>query len=62
MQGPLINDWVDGQEQKLANCIDHTKANWVHKDNKTLWTKFETVFRAAWTDMSKKQNAYDQLL
>ena len=26
------------------------------------WTEFETVFTDAWTDTSKKQNAYDQLM
>ena len=27
-----------------------------------LWNEFETAFLAAWTDTSKKQNAYDQLM
>ena len=62
IRGPLINDWVDQQEKKLADRIDTTKMNWVREDNETLWTEFETAFLAAWTDMSKKQNAYDQLM
>ena len=59
---PLINDWVNSQEQKLTNRVDTTKADWVREDNKVLWTKFETVFKNAWTNTSKKQNAYDQLM
>ena len=60
--GPLINDWVDQQEKKLADRINTSKVNWVREDNERLWTEFETAFLAAWTDMSKKQNAYDQLM
>ena len=62
MQGPLINDWVDQQEKKLASRIDTTQTNWVHEDNEILWSEFETAFLAAWTDTSKKQNTFDQLM
>ena len=62
MHGPLINDWIDQQEKKLAAQIDTSQRNWVREDNKVLWTKFETAFLAAWTNTSKKQNAYDQLM
>jgi hypothetical protein len=27
-----------------------------------LWQEFKTAFQAAWTDTSKKQNTYDQLM
>jgi hypothetical protein len=27
-----------------------------------LWQEFEAAFKGAWTDMSKKQNAYNQLI
>ena len=60
--GPLINDWVDNQEKALADWIDTTKQNWVHKDNEILWQEFKTAFHEAWTDTAKKQNAYDQLM
>ena len=30
--------------------------------NEILWTEFETAFLAAWTDTSKKQNAFNQLM
>ena len=62
IRGPLINDWVDQQEKKLANRIDTSKANWVREDNEVLWNEFETAFLAAWMDTSKKQNAFDQLM
>ena len=62
MRGPLINDWVDQQEKKLAKRIDTSTTNWVAETNEILWTEFETAFLAAWTDTSKKQNAFDQLM
>ena len=62
MRGPLINDWVDQQEKKLAAQIDTTKSNHVPETDKALWSEFKTAFLAAWTDTSKKQNAYDQLM
>lgn len=62
IQGPLINDWVDQQEKKLATRTDTTKCNHVQETDETLWSDFETAFLDAWTDTSKKQNAYDQLM
>ena len=62
MRGPLINDWVDQQGKKLDRRIDTSTTNWVREDNEILWTECKTAFLAAWTDTSKKQNAYDQLM
>ena len=62
IQGPMINDWVNTQEKNLITRTDTTKPNHVREDDKVLWAKFEMVFHDAWTDMSKKQNAYDQLM
>lgn len=62
MCGPLINDWVDQQEKKLAKQTDTSTTNWVREDNEVLWAKFEMALLAAWTDTSKKQNAFDQLM
>ena len=62
MRGPLINDWVDQQEKKLAERTDTTKRGHVQESDEVLWSEFETAFLAAWTDTSKKQNAYDQLM
>ena len=62
IRGPLINDWVDQQEKKLDARVDITKRNHVQETDEVLWNEFETAFLAAWTDTSKKQNAYDQLM
>ena len=62
IRGPLINNWVDQQEKKLESHVDTSKTNWVLETNEILWAKFEAAFLAAWTDTSKKQNAYDQLM
>ena len=62
MRGPLINDWIDQQEKKLATRTDTTKRSHVLETDEALWNEFETAFLNAWTDTSKKQNAYDQLM
>ena len=62
MRGPLINDWIDQQEKKLAVRTDTTKRGHVPETDEALWNEFETAFLNAWTDTSKKQNAYDQLM
>ena len=62
IRGPLINDWVDEQEKKLAARTDTTKRNHVLETDEVLWNEFEAAFLNAWTDTSKKQNAYDQLM
>ena len=62
MRGPLINDWVDQQEKKLAARIDTTKRNHVQEDDEVLWSEFENAFLDVWTNTSKKQNVYDQLM
>jgi hypothetical protein len=62
IRGPMINDWVNAQEEHLADQVDTTKRGWVQETDEVLWQEFENAFRAAWTDTSKKQNAYDQLM
>ena len=62
IRGPMINDWVNTQENNLITRTDTTKPNHVREDDKVLWAEFETAFHDAWTDTSKKQNAYDQLM
>ena len=62
IRGPMVNDWVNTQENNLITCTDTTRPNHVREDDKVLWAEFETVFHDAWTDTSKKQNAYDQLM
>ena len=62
IQGPMVNDWVNTQENNLVKRTDTTQPNHVRKDDEVLWAEFEMVFHDAWTDTSKKQNAYDQLM
>ena len=62
IRGPLINDWVEQQEKKLIERTNTTKRGHVQESDEVLWNEFETAFLAAWTDTSKKQNAYDQLM
>ena len=62
IRGPMINDWVNNQEKNLIERTDTTKPNHVCEDDEVLWAEFEQAFHDAWTDTSKKQNAYDQLM
>ena len=62
MRGPLTNDWIDQQEKKLEARVDTTKRGHVQETDEILWNEFEAAFLAAWTDTSKKQNTYDQLM
>ena len=62
IRGPMINDWVNTQENNLITRTDTTKPNHVREDDEVLWAEFETAFHDAWTDTSKKQNTYDQLM
>ena len=62
IRGPMVNDWVNTQENNLVTHTDTTRPNHVRKDDEVLWTEFEMAFQDAWMDTSKKQNAYDQLM
>ena len=62
IRGPMVNDWVNTQENNLVTRTDTTCPNHVRKDDEVLWTEFKTAFQDAWMDTSKKQNAYDQLM
>ena len=44
MRGPLINDWIDQQEKKLAARTDTTKRGHVPETDEVLWNEFETAF------------------
>ena len=62
IRGPMINDWVNTQENNLITRTNTTKPNHVCEDDEVLWAEFETAFHDTWTDTSKKQNTYDQLM
>lgn len=59
---PMVNNWVNAQETHLIKCTDLARQNPILETNEVLWAEFETAFRDTWTDMSKKQTAYDQLM
>ena len=62
IRGTNVDDWVDAQEQHLIDRTDVTKTGFVRETDEVLWTEFETAFKTAFTDTTKKQQAYDQLV
>ena len=62
MRGPLIDDWVNMQEQHLIDRMDTGKMDHVREDDEVLWNEFDAAFKVAWTNTLKKQNTYDQLM
>ena len=62
IRGTNVNDWVDAQEQHLINRTDMTKTMFIRETDKVLWTEFEMAFKSAFTDTTKKQQAYNQLM
>ena len=61
IQGPLIDDWVNAQENHLTTRTDTTQTTFVLEMDPVLWAEFATAFQDAWKDTSKKQNAHEQL-
>lgn len=61
IRGPLIDDWVNAQEQHLIDCINLANHNHVQETDPVLWAEFEAAFKDAWKDTSKKQNTHEQL-
>jgi Retrotransposon gag protein len=56
IQGPKVDDWVDEQLKELEQKVRTTPRN-----DKTLWMDFETAFASAFTDTTKKEDAYQKL-
>ena len=61
IRGPLIDNWVNAQENHLTTRTDTTQTTFVLEMDPVLWTEFATAFQDAWKDNSKKQNAHKQL-
>ena len=61
IQGPLIDDWVNTQENHLTTRTDATQTTFVLETDPVLWMEFATAFQDAWKDTSKKQNVHEQL-
>jgi hypothetical protein len=62
IKGPLVENWVNTQDEELERHTDPTKPGSVRKNNEILWQEFEASFKGAWTDTTKVQSAYSQLM
>jgi hypothetical protein len=62
IKGPMVEDWVNAQDEELKQCTDNTKPGSVRKNDEILWQEFEAAFKGAWTDTTKVQSAYNQLM
>jgi hypothetical protein len=58
----MVEDWVNAQDEELEQCTDNTKPGSVCENDEILWQEFEAAFKGAWTDTTKVQSAYSQLM
>jgi hypothetical protein len=58
----MVEDWVNAQDEELEQRTDSTKPGSIRKSDEILWQEFETSFKGAWTDTTKVQSAYSQLM
>jgi Retrotransposon gag protein len=56
IRGPKVDDWVDEQLKELEQ-----KVRMMPRSDEMLWTEFEAAFTTAFTDMAKKEDAYQKL-
>jgi Retrotransposon gag protein len=56
IRGPKVDDWVDEQLKELEQKVRMTP-----RSDKALWTDFKTTFTSAFTDTTKKEDAYQKL-
>jgi hypothetical protein len=62
IKGPMVEDWVNAQDEELERRTNNTKPGSVCKSDEILWQEFEAAFKGAWTDTTKVQSAYSQLM
>jgi hypothetical protein len=62
IKGPMVEDWVNAQDEELERRTDSTKPGSVREGDEILWREFEAAFKGAWTDTTKVQSAYSQLM
>jgi hypothetical protein len=62
IKGPMVEDWVNAQDEELERRTNNTKPGSVRKSDEILWQEFEATFKGAWTDTTKVQSAYSQLM
>jgi hypothetical protein len=49
IKGPLVEDWVNAQDEELERRTDSTKPGSVRENNEILWNEFKASFKAAWS-------------
>jgi Retrotransposon gag protein len=57
---PMVNDWTADQVQILRDRVNHL-TNPVGQDQEVHWIEFERAFDSAFTDITKQQNAHNDL-
>ena len=62
IRGPLVEDWVNAQDEWLEKRVDTTKTGHLARSDEALWEEFVANFKTAWKDTAKTQNTYDQLM
>jgi hypothetical protein len=60
IKGPIVKDWVKDQVNTLNNKITCT-VDQVERDEDQLWDEYATAFDAAFTNTTKKQQAFNTL-
>jgi hypothetical protein len=58
----MVEDWVNAQDEELERRTDNTRPGSVRENDEILWQEFEAAFKGAWTDTTKVQSAYSQLM
>jgi Retrotransposon gag protein len=56
IRGLKVDDWVDEQLKELEQ-----KIRTILRNDETLWTEFKAAFTSAFTDTTKKEDAYQKL-
>jgi Retrotransposon gag protein len=56
IRGPKVDDWVDEQLKELEQKVRMTP-----RSDEMLWTEFKTTFVNAFTNTTKKEDAYQKL-
>jgi hypothetical protein len=60
IKGPIVKDWVKDQANTLNDKITRT-VDRIGRDEDILWNEYATAFDAAFTDTTKKQQAFNAL-
>jgi Retrotransposon gag protein len=60
IKGPLVKDWVKEQVSALIEKVTCT-VNQIGEDEDILWEEYATAFDAAFTNTTKKQQAFNTL-